>query len=77
MSVNEGIVSDSSTVMDNVSEQKNSGSLTKQRKPVGNIVSRIKGAIVEVGSDVNSMAMLIDDANERATKPWYQRLPDD
>ena len=77
MSVNEGIVSDSSTVVDNISNEKPTGSLKKQQKPVGNLVSRLKGAIAEAGSDANSMAMLVDEVNERATKPWYQRLPDD
>ena len=52
---------------------------TVSRQPVssGRVVQGIQSIRDYFFADANSLALLMDEAADRASKPWFQRLPGD
>ncbi|MEM7256071.1 MAG: hypothetical protein AAF404_01655 [Pseudomonadota bacterium] len=48
--------------------------LRRSDRKISSIISQIIGYAC---AEANSLEMLVDEARERAEKPWYQRLPEE
>ncbi len=78
MSVNEGLLPDNNApVTSTRATTKDCEVKHRSSSPVRRFVSGVRSAITQANSDANGMGMLVEEASERATKPWYQRLPGD
>lgn len=51
----------------------------KSRLPLNvlRLAKRSRDSYNDCCTGVTGMGTLVEEANERATKPWYQRLPED
>ncbi len=43
----------------------------------GGLMSRIRTALGNLCDEANGLELLVDEAKDRASKPWYQRIPQD
>jgi len=47
------------------------------RNPVRKLTARLTASLREINDYTNAVGLLVDEANERASKPWNQRAPGD